>query len=723
MPAKRSAHLLVEFLTAVSGHHDADGATAAAAELAAEQFDAEVGAVVLGDALVAATGFGTGTIPATELVRIQTTALPVDLPGLGPCHLASANWDGERPGRLLVGRLDAPFGADERNLLIGMARVLGLNLRGIAARESERTLLASLRERQSLLEVLLEIQRAISHRIPLPEVLAAVTAGASGLLGGCAVSLVLDDPLDPGRPIVASTTADGEHGAGAERAIAAAAAARGTGAGPAGAFAAPVHINGAPAGALVAMAPSGAPFGDAQLGMLDAFAEHASLALTDARTVEAMEEAFHDSLTGLPNRALFLDRLQHAIDVAARRGTQLCVLFIDLDRFKAVNDSIGHAAGDELLRAVAARLEKCTRAADTAARFGGDEFAVLLEDDGRGLRPEVVAQRIIATMSAPFQVEGKEIFIGATVGIAHAEGDALGPDELLRNADLAMYRAKKEGGSRAATFETAMRTALLQRIELEADLRHALARGELSVAYQPVVDLETGLPVGVEALARWTHPTRGAIPPLHFIPLAEEIGVIGDLGRWILHESCRQLAAWRALAPELVLNVNLSAPQVRDDRLPRDVEHALRANDLPGEALTLEITESMLLAGDTDIAERLHGLKALGVSIAVDDFGTGYSSLSYLQQFPVDALKIDKSFVDSVARSAEDSSLARTIVELGRGMRLDTIAEGIESVEQLEQLRLLRCQLGQGYHFSRPVDGAALKLYLEQALADERRAA
>jgi diguanylate cyclase (GGDEF)-like protein len=488
-----------------------------------------------------------------------------------------------------------------------------------------------------------------------------------------------------------------------------------------GALAASVHINGARAGALVAMAAGG--FDDAQLGMLDAFAEHASLALTDARTVEAMEEAFHDSLTGLPNRALFLDRLQHALDVAARRETELCVLFVDLDRFKAVNDSIGHAAGDELLRAVAERLSVCTRAADTAARFGGDEFAVLLEDDGRGVQPDAVAERIIAAMRRPFDVEGKEVFIGATVGIAHARDASPGADELLRNADLAMYRAKKAGGNRAATYETAMRTALLARIELEADLRHALARDELRLVYQPVVELESGRTVGVEALARWAHPTRGMIPPLTFIPVAEEIGVIGAIGRWVLREACRQLAAWRLLAPGLVLNVNLSAVQLRDDRFAADVEQALRANDLPGQALTLEITESMLLSGDEDTAARLRRLKALGLSIAVDDFGTGYSSLSYLKQFPVDALKIDKSFVDTVARSTADSTLARTIVELGRGMRLETIAEGIETVEQLERLRMLDCELGQGYHFSVPLDGDELTAYLENRLETQRRAA
>jgi diguanylate cyclase (GGDEF)-like protein len=732
-----TSHQLVQFLTAVSDHQDADGATAAAAELAAGQFDAAVGAVVIGDALAAAVGFGAATPPAAQLVHARPGGEELELPRLGRCQLAIATWEGDRPGRLIVARLDTPFTADERHLLMGMAHVLGLALRGVAALETERTLgaererraqerlglLASLRERHRLLEVLLDIQRSISHRKPLSDVLTAITAGASGLLRGCPVALVLDDPLAPERPIVASTTAGGERSE-SELAIVATAAAQLGGAPSAdGALAASVHINGARAGALVAVAPTGAAFDDAQLGMLDAFAEHASLALTDARTVEAMQEAFHDSLTGLPNRALFLDRVHHALDVAARRETELCVLFIDLDRFKSVNDSIGHAAGDELLRAVAARLSQCTRAADTAARFGGDEFAVLLEDDGNGLQPEMVAGRIITAMRRPFSVEGKEIFIGATVGIAHAQGATLGPDELLRNADLAMYRAKKAGGNRAATYETAMHTALLARIELEADLRHALERGELALAYQPVVELETGRPVGVEALARWTHPLRGPIPPLTFIPVAEEIGLIGAIGRWVLREACRQLAAWRRLSPELVLNVNLSAVQLRDDRLAVDVEQALLASGLPGSALTLEITESMLLSGDEETAVRLRRLKALGLSIAVDDFGTGYSSLSYLKQFPVDALKIDKSFVDTVARSAEDSALARTIVELGRGMRLETIAEGIENVEQLEQLRNLDCQLGQGYHFSHPLGGAELTAYLEHTLDDERRAA
>ncbi len=567
---QRSAHQLVEFLTAVSAHERAEGATAAAAELAAEQLGAEVGAVVVGDALAAATGFG-----AVGLVHAHDDE--VDLPGLGRCWVARAEWDADRRARLVVARRGTPFSADERTVADGH----GAHPRARAARRRRRG------------------RRADAARAPSPA-RGPARHPALDLAPQAAVRRALRDHVGGQRPArrlprrarprrsARSRAPDRRRHHGRRRALGDRAGHRGhrRGAQP--------RARRAPTGRWPPRSTSTAPararsspsrstgFDDAQLGMLDAFAEHASLALTDARTVEAMEEAFHDSLTGLPNRALFLDRLQHALDVAARRQTELCVLFVDLDRFKAVNDSIGHAAGDELLRAVAERLSECTRAADTAARFGGDEFAVLLEDDGRGVRPDAVAERIIAAMRRPFDVEGKEVFIGATVGIAHARDASLGPDELLRNADLAMYRAKKAGGNRAATYETAMRTALLARIELEADLRHALERDELSLVYQPVVELESGRTVGVEALARWAHPTRGMIPPLTFIPVAEEIGVIGAIGRWVLREACRQLAAWRRLAPGLVLNVNLSAVQLRDDRFAADVEQALRANGLPG---------------------------------------------------------------------------------------------------------------------------------------------
>ena len=603
-----------------------------------------------------------------------------------------------------------------------MARGLELSLRMIGAVHTERTLraeyerqaderlvlLASLERRRKLLEILLDIQRSISHRAPLPTVLEAITAGAGVLLEAPAV-LVLDDALDIARPIV--TSASAVNSVLVAQAVAAAAEVDGTGVVVGdGTITAPVHVNGVPAGALVAIATDE---GDFDHGLLTAFAEHASLALSDARTVEAMEEAFHDRLTELPNRALFTDRLAHALDVAARRDSPLAVLFIDLDRFKAVNDTLGHAAGDELMRAVAGRLRKCVRDSDTAARFGGDEFAVLLEDAGSAPGPEQVADRIIAAIHEPFEIAGREVFIGATVGIAYAIGDRMDPDVLLQNADLAMYRAKRAGGDRSGTFAPAMREALMERFELEGALRVALQRGELSVAYQPIVRLDTGAIVGLEALARWDHPTRGPISPALFIPLAEETGVILEIGTWLRGEACERLAAWRTLLPGLELSVNLSAAELRADTLPHELESTLQRLGLPGSALALEITER-LLVDDPGTQARLERLRHFGIAIAIDDFGTGYSSLGYLQRFPVDILKIDQSFVQG------KSALAGAIVNLGRTMDIKTIAEGIETRVQADHLRSLGCQLAQGYHFGRPM---AADAFTERLQAEVERLA
>ena len=398
--------------------------------------------------------------------------------------------------------------------------MLGLALRGVAALETERTLsaererrarerlglLASLRERHRLLEVLLDIQRSISHRKPLSEVLGAVTAGASGLLGGCPVALVLEDPLAPDRPIVASTTAGGEWSESELAIVATAAAQVGSAPGMDPALAAAVHINGARAGALVAMAPSGAAFDDAQLGMLDAFAEHASLALTDARTVEAMEEAFHDSLTGLPNRALFLDRLAHALDVRGPARDRPVRAVRRPRPLQGRQRQLGHAAGDELLRAVAERLRDCTARGGHRGRFGGDEFAVLLEDDGAACSPSAVAARIIAAMRRPFHVEGNEVYVGASVGIAHAARRGAGPDELLRDADLAMYRAKKAGGKAQPTRRRCAPRARAPRARGRPAPR-ARARGAVARLPARSSSSRTGRPVGVEASCAGRIPT------------------------------------------------------------------------------------------------------------------------------------------------------------------------------------------------------------------------
>jgi diguanylate cyclase (GGDEF)-like protein len=721
-----SSHQLVEFLTAVSGHDQEREAIAAAAELAAEQFNAEIGAIIIDDEVGAAVGFGSDDVPNEQLRRARPGQRTIELPRLGACDVAVASWEGSEEGSVVVVRLDAPFRPEERNLLMGMARVLGLSLRHVAALQTERrlrtererqaderlVLLSSLRERQRLLEVLLEIQHSISHRAPLRDVLGEVTAGASALLGNCAVSLVLDDALDAVRPIVASTTSDTTRGQDPAAAIAAAATPRPREALDPHTLVATVHVSGKSAGALVAMSGAGAPFDQSQRRMLDAFAEHASLALTDARTVEAMREAFHDPLTALPNRALFIDRLQHALDNATANGKGLAVLFIDLDRFKAVNDTLGHAAGDELLRIVAERLLKCMRSSDTTARFGGDEFAALLQDGAADRRAEHVAERIITAIRRPFRIGRRDVFVGATIGIAHATSDATVAHELLGNADLAMYCAKKTGGGRLATYLPEMRSALIERVELEADLQHALARAELSVEYQPILDLGTQQPIGVEALARWTHPRRGPIPPATFIPIAEETGVIRQVGRWILDESARQVTSWRQLTPELALHVNVSARQLEDDDLVAHVEQALRTSGLPGSALTLEITESVLVAGQHAVARRLQRLRELGVSIAIDDFGIGYSSLGYLQEFAIDTLKIDKSFINAIRNGSDGSSAAALILQLARTMQLRTIAEGIESADQLTALRALRCDTGQGFLFSTPLAGEAMTDYL-----------
>ena len=420
-------------------------------------------------------------------------------------------------------------------------------------------------------------------------------------------------------------------------------------------------------------------------------------------------QAFHDALTGLANRVLFRERVERALLRAARAreggaAEHVAVVFLDLDDFKAVNDSLGHAEGDRLLEAVAGRLLKATRGCDTVARLGGDEFAVLL--DGMAARDDAgaVVQRITSALRAPVALTAKEVTASCSLGLAHATpGD--GPDELLRNADVAMYRAKAAGKSRHAVFEPAMHAAVLERVELEADLRRAVERGELTLVYQPLVELATGRLLSFEALVRWHHPRRGLVAPALFVPLAEDTGLIAGVGRWVLRAACAQLAAWAA-EPGLAdvgVGVNVSGRQIDDPGFVADVAAVLAETGLAPARLTLEITESVIMREPDATLERLHALKALGVRLAIDDFGTGYSSLSYLQRFPVDALKIDKSFVDGVGRGGSDAALARTIVALAEMLRIRSVAEGIERADQRAQLAALGCDVGQGYLFARPL--------------------
>jgi diguanylate cyclase (GGDEF)-like protein len=426
----------------------------------------------------------------------------------------------------------------------------------------------------------------------------------------------------------------------------------------------------------------------------------------DQSQSELSHQASHDDLTGLANRTLLFERVQQALaQVADDRS--VAVLFVDVDDFKTINDSLGHSAGDSVLKHLAARLRDTLRPTDTIARHGGDEFAVLVEDMREPDGGAHVAERILLALAAPTTVGGMELSLGASIGVAVATAaDDMTAEELMRAADLAMYAAKSDGKRRYRTFDPAMHAGAVERLELEADLKRALERDELDVHYQPIVELSTGRVRAVEALSRWTHPARGPIPPDVFIPLAEQTGLIVPLGRRLLARACADLPVLRSRLdhPGLLMGVNLSARELLDSALPAEIERAVGGAGLERGALTVEITESVLMSDVAAAKARLAELKAVGVLVALDDFGTGYSSLAYLREFPVDCLKIDRAFSSGVAqRGSEDHELVRTIVDLGRTRGMVVIAEGIEDADQHRELDRLGCDLGQGYLFCRPL--------------------
>jgi len=429
-------------------------------------------------------------------------------------------------------------------------------------------------------------------------------------------------------------------------------------------------------------------------------------------------DALHDGLTGLPNRSLFMDRLGQALAFQRRRADyRFAVLFLDVDRFKTVNESLGHTQGDVLLVQIARRLQEMARPGDTVARLGGDEFAMLLGDFSDPDEPERVAGRVQEALSAPYDLDGTEVYATASVGVAAGTPEYTRPEELLRDADTAMYRAKDLGRARHAVFHPSMHARAQALLQLDTDLRRALDREELRLRYQPVVSLQNGKITGCEALIVWEHPARGSIPPGDFIPTAEETGLIMPIGRWALAQACVDAKAWNDALPRgrgVSVSVNLSAKQLARPELLDDVRGALERSGLESRRLRLEVTESVIMENAGTAAVLLNQLKALSVGLLLDDFGTGYSSLSYLHNFRFDTLKIDRSFVTRLDQPGKQAEIVRTIVSLARALQMEVVAEGVENAAQAQQLQALRVDCGQGYWFSRALDA---KAFLELLLA------
>jgi diguanylate cyclase (GGDEF)-like protein len=426
-----------------------------------------------------------------------------------------------------------------------------------------------------------------------------------------------------------------------------------------------------------------------------------------------MHDALYDPLTGLSNRSLLINRLEQSLGRARRSmGETFGVLFLDLDRFKNVNDTMGHITGDKLLEGVAQRLQACVRPGDTAARIGGDEFVVLLEHMTDHPMAKQVAERIETSLSHPFEIQGQDIYMSASIGIVIASGDYKSPEDVLRDADIAVYRAKALGRGCHVTFDQSMYQRTLALLELESDLRKALDRQEFFLQYQPIVSLDTGSLISLEALIRWKHPTQGIVSPGEFIPLAEETGLILPIGEWVLRKVCGQIARWRKTegsAP--IVAVNVSGQQLRQNSFPKIVKRILGEFGLPPDCIELEITESVLMENIEQANEVLSELREAGLRLSLDDFGTGYSSLSYLHRFPISKLKVDKSFVQRLGFDAGSSKIVKAIFQLARGLGLDVVAEGVETDQAAVRLKEMGCTLVQGFYFSKPIAAADLQFF------------
>lgn len=433
---------------------------------------------------------------------------------------------------------------------------------------------------------------------------------------------------------------------------------------------------------------------------------------------QMIHDALHDTLTSIPNRTLLLDRIRQSL-VRRKRypKTSFAIIFIDLDRFRLVNESLGHIHGDELLQLISARLKETIPIGDTVARLGGDEFSILLQDINSVRDVEVIAKDIQNLFSKPFVLGDREVFASASMGIAHSDNDYKTPEEILRDAELAMYRAKREGKSQSIVFQPQFRQSSLSPIDLDTDLRRALDRDEMELHYQPIISMRDRTISGFEALLRWSHRSRGVISPNEFIPLAEETGLIYDLGQWVLGKACKQIAAWnksKKKEDQLEISINLSSRQFSDPNLVEGIVENIEKSGFDAEFLKIEITESALMQNAQRSVSMLNQLKDLNIKVCVDDFGTGYSSLSYLHTFPIDTLKIDRSFVHDMSRNFRNMEIIRTIIMLAHNLKLDVIAEGVETGEQDAQLSALGCQFAQGFYFSRPINSSDAALLIQQ---------
>jgi diguanylate cyclase (GGDEF)-like protein/PAS domain S-box-containing protein len=465
-------------------------------------------------------------------------------------------------------------------------------------------------------------------------------------------------------------------------------------------------------------------FGAADVDFVQALANILADAIQQRGTEDDIRyQALHDPLTGLPNRVLFMDRLGHAL---SRPGAEVAVVLLDIDNFKLVNDSLGHSAGDELLMEIAPRLQGALRPSDTIARLGGDEFVVLLEQISHARAATRVAERMVAAFEVPFQLSAGEHFAKASLGIAIADESDSVPASLVRDADAAMYQAKSNGRGGFEVFDRAMRIRTVERLSLENDLRRALERDELRVEYQPIVSLQDGSITAVETLVRWQHPERGLVPPGDFIAVAEECGLIESIGRWVLEQACEQAAKWHAARPDarpLGISVNLSVRQLTQRDLEATVAQALARSGLEPSSLCLEITESVLLEEPDSVSEMITRVSRLGVRFVLDDFGTGYSSLAYLTRLPIDGLKVDRSFVEELARDERSTAITTAIVRMAQALSLEVTAEGVENERQARALAELRCELAQGFYFHRPLAAPAISELLAAAAPEPRAAA